>query len=50
MPAALKRGQRWQLTPALSRSSDQVAGERFLVMGDAAGYVEPSPVKGWLGP
>lgn len=41
VPAALERGQRWQLTPALSRSSDEVAGERFLVMGDAAGYVEP---------
>ncbi len=41
VPAALQQGQRWQLTAALSRSSDVVAGERFLVMGDAAGYVEP---------
>ena len=41
VPSALQRGQRWQLTPALSRSSNVVAGERFLVMGDAAGYVEP---------
>ena len=41
VPSALQRGQRWQLTPALSRSSNVVAGERFLVMGDAAGYIEP---------
>ena len=41
VPAALQQGQRWQLTAALSRSSDVVAGERFLLMGDAAGYVEP---------
>ena len=41
VPQALQRGQRWQLTPALSRNSNVVAGERFLVMGDAAGYVEP---------
>ncbi|HJN33089.1 MAG TPA: NAD-binding protein, partial [Prochlorococcus sp.] len=39
-PAALNQG-RWQLTPALSRGAEVVAGERFLVMGDAAGYVEP---------
>ena len=39
-PAALRQG-RWQLTPALSRGAEVVAGERFLVMGDAAGYVEP---------
>ena len=41
VPPTLQRGQRWQLTPALSRNADVVAGERFLVMGDAAGYVEP---------
>ena len=41
VPEAIEKGQRWQLTPALSRSSELVAGERFLVMGDAAGYVEP---------
>jgi flavin-dependent dehydrogenase len=41
VPAALQQGQRWQLTAALSRSANVVAGERFLVMGDAAGYVEP---------
>jgi 2-polyprenyl-6-methoxyphenol hydroxylase-like FAD-dependent oxidoreductase len=41
VPAALRQGQRWQLTAALSRSANVVAGERFLVMGDAAGYVEP---------
>ena len=31
----------WQSTPALSRSSTPLAGHRFLVLGDAAGYVEP---------
>ena len=41
VPQALQGGQRWQLTAALSRNSNVVAGERFLVMGDAAGYVEP---------
>ena len=41
VPPALQQGQRWQLTPALSRTSNVVAGDRFLVMGDAAGYVEP---------
>ena len=41
VPQALQGGQRWQLTAALSRHSNVVAGERFLVMGDAAGYVEP---------
>ena len=41
VPQALKGGQRWQLTAALSRNPNVVAGERFLVMGDAAGYVEP---------
>lgn len=41
VPQALEGGQRWQLTAALSRNPNVVAGERFLVMGDAAGYVEP---------
>ena len=41
VPQALQGGQRWQLTAALSRNSNVVAGERFLVMGDAAGYIEP---------
>lgn len=31
----------WQSTPALSRRSIPLAGHRFLVLGDAAGYVEP---------
>ena len=31
----------WQSTPALSRRSTPLAGHRFLVLGDAAGYVEP---------
>ncbi|MCP9819768.1 FAD-dependent monooxygenase [Synechococcus sp. Cruz-9H2] len=31
----------WQSTPALSRRSTPLAGDRFLVLGDAAGYVEP---------
>ena len=41
VPEAVQQGQRWQRTAALSRSTGVVAGERFLVMGDAAGYVEP---------
>ncbi len=40
IPAGLEQA-RWQLTPALSRRAAVVAGERFLVLGDAAGYVEP---------
>lgn len=32
---------RWQCTPPLSRQATPLAGERFLVLGDAAGYVEP---------
>ncbi len=31
----------WQLTPALTRSSSPQAGYRYLLLGDAAGYVEP---------
>ena len=31
----------WQLTPALTRSSRPLAGDRYLLLGDAAGYVEP---------
>jgi menaquinone-9 beta-reductase len=31
----------WQSTAALSRRSTPLAGDRFLVLGDAAGYVEP---------
>jgi flavin-dependent dehydrogenase len=40
IPAGLEQA-RWQLTPALTRRASVVAGERFLVLGDAAGYVEP---------
>ena len=40
IPVGLEQA-RWQLTPALSRRAAVVAGERFLVLGDAAGYVEP---------
>jgi flavin-dependent dehydrogenase len=40
IPAGLEQA-RWQLTPALTRRAPAVAGERFLVLGDAAGYVEP---------
>jgi flavin-dependent dehydrogenase len=40
IPEGLEQA-RWQLTPALSRRAAVVAGERFLVLGDATGYVEP---------
>lgn len=33
--------QRWKGTPALTRRPAELAGERFFVVGDAAGYVEP---------
>ena len=41
VPTTFNPRTRWQLTPALSRRSQVLAGERFLMMGDAAGYVEP---------
>jgi flavin-dependent dehydrogenase len=31
----------WRGTPALTRQTRPIAGERFFVLGDAAGYVEP---------
>jgi len=31
----------WRGTPALTRRRKKVAGEGFLILGDAAGYVEP---------
>jgi flavin-dependent dehydrogenase len=34
-------GAPWKGTPALTRRPVRVAGERFFVVGDAAGYVEP---------
>ncbi|TVS03459.1 MAG: FAD-dependent oxidoreductase [Cyanobium sp. PLM2.Bin73] len=40
VPPALAAA-RWQCTPALTRRATPLAGERFLVLGDAAGYVEP---------
>jgi len=42
MPAiAFDDSVRWRGTPALTRSRRSVAGERLLVVGDSAGYVEP---------
>ena len=41
---ALPRGlesSRWQVTPALTRRAGQFGGHRFLLLGDATGYVEP---------
>ena len=32
---------RWQLTPGLTRRAGLFAGHRFLLLGDATGYVEP---------
>ncbi|PTT93750.1 NAD-binding protein, partial [Pseudomonas sp. HMWF031] len=40
LPSGLMAGQ-WQLTPALTRRPPAVAGSRCLLIGDAAGYVEP---------
>lgn len=40
IPAGLELA-RWQVTPALTRHATRLAGERFFVIGDAAGYVEP---------
>jgi flavin-dependent dehydrogenase len=34
-------GGNWRGTPALTRRAEQLACERVLVLGDAAGYVEP---------
>jgi flavin-dependent dehydrogenase len=34
-------GAAWQLTAALSRRTSRLAGHRLLLLGDAAGYVEP---------
>jgi len=31
----------WRGTPALTRQTRPIAGERFFVLGDAAGYIEP---------
>ena len=40
MPLSLETS-RWQLTPALTRRADVFSGDRFLLLGDATGYVEP---------
>ncbi len=40
VPRALETS-RWQLTSALTRHADAFAGRRFLLLGDASGYVEP---------
>ena len=40
LPRTLK-SSRWQLTPALTRRAGLFAGDRFLLLGDATGYVEP---------
>ena len=40
LPSGLMAGQ-WQLTPALTRRPPAVSGYRCLLIGDAAGYVEP---------
>ena len=31
----------WKGTPALTRTPDRIAGERWFAVGDASGYVEP---------
>jgi 2-polyprenyl-6-methoxyphenol hydroxylase-like FAD-dependent oxidoreductase len=31
----------WKGTPALTRTADRIAGERWFAVGDACGYVEP---------
>ena len=40
LPSNLMAGP-WQLTPALTRRPRAVSGNRCLLIGDAAGYVEP---------
>jgi flavin-dependent dehydrogenase len=40
IPMGLEQAH-WQVTPALTRHSTVVGGERYLLLGDAAGYVEP---------
>ncbi len=40
MPCGLAEAA-WKGTPALTRRPRQLAGDRFFVVGDAAGYVEP---------
>jgi 2-polyprenyl-6-methoxyphenol hydroxylase-like FAD-dependent oxidoreductase len=40
-PPSTLAEQDWQATPWLTRQTAQVAAPRLLVVGDAAGYVEP---------
>ena len=40
-PLPALRHQAWQITPALTRHPSSVAAHRLLLIGDAAGYVEP---------
>lgn len=40
-PLPALEGAAWQLTAALSRRTRPLAGHRLLLLGDAAGYVEP---------
>ena len=40
VPAGLTEGQ-WRGTPPLTRRASRLSAHRFLVLGDAAGYVEP---------
>jgi flavin-dependent dehydrogenase len=40
-PPASPAAQSWQATPLLTRQASRVAAPRLLVVGDAAGYVEP---------
>jgi len=40
LPQGLRQA-RWRGTPELTRDRPRIAGDRFLVLGDAAGYVEP---------
>ena len=40
IPPGLEMAQ-WQVTSSLSRRATVISGERFFLLGDAAGYVEP---------
>jgi len=40
-PIPSLRDAPWKGTPLLTRSATTIAAHRFLVLGDAAGYVEP---------
>lgn len=40
-PVKIEESTPWIGAPALTRSRKKVAGERFLILGDAAGYSEP---------